>query len=90
MAPGTFCGNRVLANIIKMRSSGCFLVGAIVNSAAMNTGVHVSFRLWFSPGLKKNDEVVREGFHSKWGFPGGSEAKNPPAKAGDRSHKLIP
>ena len=30
---------------------GCFHVLAIVNSAAVNTEVHVFFRLWFSPGI---------------------------------------
>jgi hypothetical protein len=42
--------------------------------------------LWFSPGkiiIIKKDEAVKEVFHSKWGFPGGSAAKNPSADAGD-------
>ena len=30
------------------RHLGCFYVLAIVNSAAVNIGVHVSFELWFS------------------------------------------
>ena len=30
---------------------GCFHVLAIVNSAAVNTEVHVFFRLQFSPGI---------------------------------------
>ena len=30
---------------------GCFHVMGIVNSAAMNTGLHVSFRLFFSQGI---------------------------------------
>ena len=30
---------------------GCFHDLAIVNSAAMNTVVHVSFELWFSLGI---------------------------------------
>ena len=29
---------------------GCFLVPAIVNSAAMNNGIHVSFSILVSPG----------------------------------------
>ena len=32
---------------------GFFHALAIVNSAAVNTGVHVSFEFWFSPELKK-------------------------------------
>ena len=30
---------------------GCFCVPAVVNSAAMNIGVHVFFELWFSQGI---------------------------------------
>ena len=69
-----------------MRSLGRFHVGAIVNSAAMNTGVHVSFGIMvFSRKnkIKKRDEVIKKVFHSKWGFLGGSAAKNPPANTGD-------
>ena len=31
--------------------SGCFPVMAIVNSAAVNIGVHVFFELWFYPNI---------------------------------------
>ena len=30
---------------------GCFCVLAVVNSAAVNIGVHVSFQLWFPEGI---------------------------------------
>ena len=31
---------------------GCFRVLAIVHSAAMNNGIHVSFQFWFPQGLR--------------------------------------
>ena len=30
---------------------GCFYVLAIVNSAAMNSGIHVFFQFWFPQGI---------------------------------------
>jgi len=38
---------------------GCFHVLAIVNSAAMNTGVHVSFSVWVSSGYMPRNEIAR-------------------------------
>ena len=35
----------------------CFRVLAFVNSAAVNTGVHVSFRSMFFSGIKKNEII---------------------------------
>ena len=37
---------------------GCFCVLAIVNSAATNTGVHVSFEVWFSLGMCLGGELL--------------------------------
>ena len=38
---------------------GCFHVLAIVNSAAMNIGVHVSFSVWVSSGYMLRNEIAR-------------------------------
>ena len=37
---------------------GCFLVLAIVDSAAVNTGVHVSFPILVSPGYMSSSEIA--------------------------------
>ena len=43
---------------------GCFPIVAIINSAAMNTAIHISFQLWFSPdvcpgvGMQDHMEVL--------------------------------
>ena len=38
---------------------GCFHVLAIVNSAAINTGVHVSFSVMVSSGYMPGNGIVR-------------------------------
>ena len=46
------------------RYLGCFHVLAIINSATVNIGVHVSFKIWFSscldicPGVELLDNMV--------------------------------
>ena len=37
---------------------GCFHVLAIVNSAAMNNGIHVSFSILVSSGYMPNSEIA--------------------------------
>ena len=46
----------------------CFPVLAIVDSAAMNTGVHVSFGLYFSTGYTASDAVAGAVFYCMFVF----------------------
>ena len=62
---------------------GCFHVLAIVNSGAMNIGVHVSFSIMIFSGYMPSSGIVRI-VH----FPGGLGGKESACSSGDSS--LIP
>ena len=53
---------------------GCFRVLAIVNSAAMNNGIHVSFSILVSSGYMPTGPVHSEG-DQPWDFFGRNDAK---------------
>ena len=62
---------------------GCFHVLAIVNSAAMNIGVHVSFSIVVFLGYVPSNRSA-----GSLGFPGSSDSKESTYNAGDPG--LIP
>ena len=67
---------------------GCFHVFGIVNSAAMNIRVHVSFNLWFSLCVCVCVYIYTSGY---MGFSGGLVVKNLLANAGNTGDmSLIP
>ena len=61
---------------------GCFHVLAVVNSAAINIGVHVSFWVMVFSGYMPSCGIAGL-FGSFRGVPGGVVVKNPPANARD-------
>ena len=47
---------------------GCFCVLAIVNSASMNTGLHISFQIFFSSGYMPKSGIVGSNGSSVFSF----------------------
>ena len=60
---------------------GCIHVLSIVNSAAMNIGVHVSFSIMVSLGYMLNNGTA--GWYGSLGLPGDSDDKESACNAGD-------
>ena len=66
---------------------GCFRILAIVNSAAVNNGIHVSFSILVSSGYMPRSGIAGS-YGGLGGFPHGSDRKASACNAGDLG--LIP